>query len=485
MAGGSPTLYPLFRRLCTLFDGEGSTPMHHRTASRRSYLQTLRHCFCLTLLPLATLYLSTALAAHAQLNPNLMKYACGPANRMFATLSPTSRFTDTTAGFALVDSPAVEASSCTSDKPFFFSVPVPEGNYRITVVLGGPQASVTTVRAEGRRLMLEKIPTKPDESITKTFDTNVRYPEISGDPNNKVKLKDRELGILNWDHKLTLEFNGDHPSVRSIDIEPIDKLTKSGTIQDEPVLYLAGDSTVVDQYYEPWAAWGQMLPRFFLPGIVIANHAESGETTKSFVGEHRLAKIMTTMKPGDYLFIQFAHNDMKPGAVSLEDYRKLLTDFIAQARAKGATPVLVTAMNRRTFDDAGHITNSFGPYPDAMREVAAQQKVTLIDLNAMSKTLFEAMGPEGTLKAFMHYPADSFPGQTAAIEDDTHFNSYGAYELARCIVHGIREANLPLTKFLDPTIPDFNPAHPDPQSDFHLPFTPILHPGDPTKVGQT
>ncbi len=103
----------------------------------------------------------------------------------------------------------------------------------------------------------------------------------------------------------------------------------------------------------------------------------------------------------------------------------------------------------------------------------------------MSKILFEAMGPEGTLKAFMHYPENSFPGQTAAISDDTHFNSYGAYELARCIVRGIREANLPLAKFLDPTIPDFNPAHPDAQSDFNLPFTPILIKTDPTKVGQT
>ena len=324
--------------------------------------------------------------------------------------------------------------------------------------------------------MLDKIRSGSNDSVTRTFDTNVRYPEINGDPDDKVHLKPRELGILNWDHKLTLEFNGDHPSVRSIDIEPI---------PDEPVIYLAGDSTVVDQYYEPWAAWGQMLPRFFLPGIVIANHAESGETTKSFIAEQRLFKIMTTIKPGDYLFIQFAHNDMKPGAVPLDEYKKLLIDYIAQTRVKGATPVLVTPMNRRTFDDAGKVTNSFGGYPDAVREVAAQQKVALIDLNAMSKTLFEAMGPEGTLKAFMHYPAGSFPGQTAAISDDTHFNSYGAYELARCIVHGIREANLPLAKFLDPTVPDFNPAHPDPQPDFHLPFTPILLNSDPTKVGQT
>jgi lysophospholipase L1-like esterase len=458
--------------------------MHHRNTDARGLLQRRRHPFLLTLLPLAALYLSTVLDAHAQpgappqapFNPNLMKYACGPANRMFATLSPTSRFTDTTAGFDLLDSPTVQAGFCTSDKPFFFSVPIPEGSYRVTVVLGGPQPSVTTVRAEGRRLMLAKIRAGANDSVTKTFDTNVRYPEINGDPEDKVKLKPRELGILNWDHKLTLEFNGDHPSIRSIDIEPI---------PNEPVIYLAGDSTVVDQYYEPWAAWGQMLPRFFLPGIVIANHAESGETTKSFVAEQRFFKIMTTIKPGDYLFIQFAHNDMKPGAVPIDEYKKLLISYITQTRTKGATPVLVTSMNRRTFDDAGHITDSLRPYPDAMREVAAQQKVALIDLNSMSKTLFETMGPEGTLKAFMHYPENSFPGQTAAISDDTHFNSYGAYELARCIVRGIREANLPLTKFLDPTIPDFNPAHPDAQSDFNLPFTPILIKTDPTKVGQT
>jgi lysophospholipase L1-like esterase len=427
--------------------------------------------------PTLAIFATLTIASHAQApNLALMKYACGPANRMFATLSPTSRFTDTTAGFDLIASPEIAGNSCTSDKPFFFSVAIPEGNYRVTVILGGPQASVTTVRAEGRRLMLEKVPTEPNASLTRSFDTNVRYPEIAGNPANVVKLKDREQGILNWDHKLTLEFNGDHPSVRSISIEPI---------PNEPTIYLSGDSTVVDQYYEPWAAWGQMLPRFFLPGVVIANHAESGETTRSFVTEKRLDKIMSTIKTGDYLFIQFAHNDMKPGAVSLDDYKRLLADYIAQTRAKGATPVLVTSMNRRTFDDSGHITNSFGGYPDAMREVAAQQKVALIDLNAMSKTLFETLGPEGSIKAFMHYPANAYANQPKAIDDDTHFNSYGAYELARCIVHGIRESNLPIAKLLDPAVPDFNPAHPDPQPDFHLPATPILIKADPTKVGQT
>src|ERR1700719_4554527 len=130
MSGRSPTLYPLFRRLCPLFDGEGSTPMYHRNTSHRSSIRTPRHRFYLTLLPLAALYFSPALTAHAhsesQLNPNLMKYACGPANRMFATPPPPSRFTDTPAGFDLVASPAINDKSCTSDKPFFFSVPIPE-----------------------------------------------------------------------------------------------------------------------------------------------------------------------------------------------------------------------------------------------------------------------------------------------------------------------------------------------------------------------
>src|SRR5580692_9733028 len=183
-------------------------PLYHRNTRRRGPQRKQNHPSSLTLLLIPALYLSTALTANAQppapFNPNLMKYACGPANRMFATLSPTTRFTDTTAGFDLLPSPEVTGKACTSNEPFFFSVPVPEGNYRITVVLGGPQASVTTVRAEGRRLMLEKIATQADASVSLSFDTNVRYPEIqgkpAGTPATQVKLKPRELGILNWDH---------------------------------------------------------------------------------------------------------------------------------------------------------------------------------------------------------------------------------------------------------------------------------------------
>jgi lysophospholipase L1-like esterase len=216
-----------------------------------------------------------------------------------------------------------------------------------------------------------------------------------------------------------------------------------------------------------------MLPRFFYPGIVVANHAESGETIRSFLDEQRLAKILSLIQPGDYLIIQFGHNDQKPSGVPLDAYRTLLIETIGKIRAKGANPVLVTSVNRRTFDSEGRITNSLLPYTEAVREIAASQHVALIDLNAMSKTLFEAMGPETSMKAFMHYPANAYPNQTEPISDDTHFNSYGAYELARCVVRGVRDAKLPIAEFLDEKVGNFDPSTPDPQPYFHLPATPI------------
>ena len=414
--------------------------------------------------------LAIAIASPAQ------TFVCGKSHTGGTLLTAGSIYSATAPGFDLQTLPQIDSRSCSSEKPFFFSVALPEGSYRVTVKLGGAQPSTTTIWAEARRLMLEKVAVKADGSVTRKFDVNVRVPAIAGDVSRTVHLKPREVGNLNWDTKLTLEFNGNHPSFRELRIEPIQETT----------IYLAGDSTVVDQDVEPWAAWGQMLPRFFRPGVVVANHAESGETTRSFVTEQRLAKVMSLIKPGDYLFIQFAHNDQKPNAVSLDDYRKLLADFIAQARARGATPVLVTSMNRRTFDAEGKITNSLAGYPGAMREVAAQQHAALIDLNAMSKALFEALGPEGTLRAFMHYPAKSFPNQNEAISDDTHFNGYGAYELARCVVHGIRQAKLPLRKFLTNDLSDFNPAAPDSVDTFSLPATPIPpKTANVTKIPQT
>ncbi|GAC1421818.1 MAG: rhamnogalacturonan acetylesterase [Acidobacteriaceae bacterium] len=427
---------------------------------------------------------NVALAATSGALVRRVSFTCAAAKRGQTQLVATSRFTANSAGFDLNTTPTVTGGSCTStatDQPFFFSIPVPEGNYRVTVQFGGSADSTTTVRAEARRLYIEKLPIPAGKTLTRTLDVNVRtaqFPLPDGSPSH-VRLKQREIGNLDWDDKLTLEFNGINPSVRTITIEPLTGPTA------EPVVYLAGDSTMVDQDVEPWASWGQMLPRFFNTGVVIANHAESGESATSFLSEQRFAKIMSLIKPGDWFFVQFAHNDQKI-ANGLPRYTEIMTDFITQVRAKGATPVIVTSMHREAFDDAGQIRDTLGGYPQASRQIAADSRTALIDLNAMSKTLFETMGPgpSGADRAFMKFAAGSYPGVESPINDSTHFNNYGAYELARCIVHGIREAKLPLARFLDPSVPDFDPVHPDAFANFHLPYTPMQKPEDTTKIPQ-
>jgi lysophospholipase L1-like esterase len=406
-------------------------------------------------------------------------FACGQGKNGGRSLFADTLYSETSAGWDLKTAPKVDNGTCSSDKPFFFSIPVPEGNYRVKILFGGPAETVVTVRAEARRLMLEKVAVKANGTLERIFDVNVRVPEFLNPDGtaNRVRLKQREFGNLDWDNKLTLEFNGANPSFHAFSITPIES-------HDDVVVYLAGDSTMVDQDSEPWASWGQQLPRFFLPGVVIANNAESGETSASFQGELRFAKIMSVIKTGDFFFMQFNHNDQKPGAVPLDKYKEILTSFVTQVRAKNAIPVIVTAQHRRSFDATGHITNSLGDYPAAARQVAADTHTYLIDLTAMSEVLFNAMGDEGSKHAFMYFPANTFPGQNNAYADNTHFNGYGAYELARCIVNGIRENKMYIAAHIDPTVPNLDPAKPDPFATFSLPQTPSQRKEDPTQIPQ-
>jgi len=279
----------------------------------------------------------------------------------------------------------------TSIKPFFFAVDLPEGNYNVKVIMGDNEGeSITTVKAESRRLMLEKVHTAAGKFETRVFTTNVRYSTIHN--NEEVKLESSEQGHHDWDRKLTIEFNNSSPCICALEITRVENAT---------TVYLAGNSTVTDQQYEPWAAWGQMLPRFFKSGkISVANHAASGETLKSFIAENRLKKILAGIKPGDYLFIQFGHNDQKPQnsdyVKPFTGYKELLKLFISEVRKHNAIPVLVTPMLRRNFDDNGKIINTHGDYPEAMRQTAREENVALIDLHQMSKILYEAMGTEGS-----------------------------------------------------------------------------------------
>jgi lysophospholipase L1-like esterase len=343
-------------------------------------------------------------------------------------------------------SDALTSDFCTSDKPFQFSVALPEGNYRITVTLGDPDGeSSTTIKAELRRLMMEKVHTARGQFATRTFTVNIRTPKIAGGGEVSLKPRERTSEAAAWDDKLTLEFNGPRPCLCALEIVRADDL---------PTVYLLGDSTVCDQPLEPWNSWGQMLPRFLTADVVVANHAESGEALKSSLGARRLEKIWSTMKSGDYLFVQFGHNDMKDRATNaLAVYKSNLKLLVAETRKKGGIPVLVTSMER----SGGVDRPTLGDYPATVRDVAREDKVALIDLNAMSVVFYKALGPDKLMKAF---------------QDATHHNNYGSYELAKCVVQGIKGSGLGLAQYIVADFKGFDPARPDPVEEFSMPASP-------------
>ncbi len=331
-----------------------------------------------------------------------------------------------------------------------FSVRLPDGNYRVHV-RAEPAGSLRKILAEQRRLMVE------DGCTECSFVVNLRSAALPALPENaaggtEVRLKPREIGSATWDDRLSIEFLPGATGLRSISIEPV----------EIPTLYLAGDSTVTDQAQAPNASWGQMLPRFLGAGLAVANHAESGESLKSFLSGLRLDKLLSTLRAGDWVMIQFAHNDQKTQwpqthADAATTYPAYLRAYIAEIRRRGGTPILVTSPERRNFDARGRIVPTLEKYPDAMREVARTERTALIDLNAMSIAFYEALGPQAAARAF----ADDG-------RDRTHHNEYGAYSLARMVIEGVRAADAALlaglASHLAPDAGRFDPAHPDPPS---------------------
>lgn len=347
----------------------------------------------------------------------------------------------------------------------FFSLRVPDGNYRVTVLIGSrKRAAETTVRAESRRLFIENLTTKKGEFKEVAFTVNKRSPYIN--ERQSVRIKEREKTKLDWDDRLTLEFAGPNSAVAAVRIEP-----DSAAV----TIFLCGNSTVVDQDYEPWASWGQMITRWFGPEVAIANFAESGETASTSIAANRLAKALSMMHKGDYLIVEFGHNDQKQrfaGAGAYYNFATALKTFVDEARQRGATPVFATPTQRRNFKD-GRIQESHGDYPEAMRWVAGREQVPVVELHEMTRTLFETLGEEGSKKALVHYPPHTFPGQSREMRDNTHFNPFGAYEVARCVIEGLKSAGLPVVKYVRPDYKAYDPAAPDDPAAFRWTQSPF------------
>jgi lysophospholipase L1-like esterase len=224
----------------------------------------------------------------------------------------------------------------------------------------------------------------------------------------------------------------------------------------EPItVYLAGDSTCANKQADkrPETGWGEMFQQHFKEGKVkVDNRALNGRSTRSFIAEGHWQKILDALKKGDYVFIQFGHNDEKEGTdryASPADYRKNLIKFIEEVRAKKATPVLLTPVMRRRFNEKGEFYDTHGEYPGVVRAVAAEYKTPLLDLHRETEKILKAKGPEWSSKLFLHLKPGENPNYPKGVEDNTHFSPEGARYVADLVYHEIWQIKLPLRKYLN------------------------------------
>lgn len=220
-------------------------------------------------------------------------------------------------------------------------------------------------------------------------------------------------------------------------------------------IFIAGDSTAANcpPHEAPMMGWGQVAAECFTDKVEIINAAKGGRSSNSFIEEGLLDQIWEKISPGDYLFIQFGHNDQKHfGTEPWTTYPYYLTQYIDGARERGALPVLLTSVQRRTFGEGGLIKNSLGDYPASMKELADKKDVPLIDIWAKTKRLYESYGPERSIELFTWFAPGENANYPDGIQDNTHFCETGAREVARLVAQGIEELNLPLKAYIKEAI---------------------------------
>ncbi|XEC94550.1 fibronectin type III domain-containing protein [Paenibacillus tarimensis] len=308
-----------------------------------------------------------------------------------------------------------------------FLIDLPAGDYTVTVIAGDAlEATDVGVVAE---------------TIQKVQTTAVAAGEFM----------ERTFDIALVDGQLNLSFTGAAPKLNGLVIAKLPERTP-GT---KPMAYIAGDSTVqtYDPYWRPQAGWGQMIQRFFTSDVTFDNQSIGGRSSKSFIVEGRLDNILRAIKPDDYFLIQFGHNDAtisRPERyASPADYKEYLRTYVTGTRQRGATPILVTPMGRRSYNsETGKFNVSFPEYVEKMKELAAEMDVALVDLSALSVAYYDSIGPEGTLSVFLHVPPNMYQAFPNGIADNTHFQEYGAIQLARLLSGGIRQLNLPLAAYV-------------------------------------
>jgi lysophospholipase L1-like esterase len=226
--------------------------------------------------------------------------------------------------------------------------------------------------------------------------------------------------------------------------------------EENIIIYMIGDSTMADKPNpdtNPERGWGQMLPLFFNEHVTIRNFAVNGRSTKSFIHEGRWDAVVKELKPGDYVFIQFGHNDQKVADSArytnpFTGYRRNLMKFVNETREKGAIPVLFSSIVRRKFNEHGVLEDTHGVYPYIMRNVADEMDVPFIDLQLKSEDLVLSLGDEGSKELYLWVEPHKYEMYPDGKQDNTHFTEKGATAMARLAVEGLKETNPDLAKYI-------------------------------------
>ena len=229
--------------------------------------------------------------------------------------------------------------------------------------------------------------------------------------------------------------------------------------KNKTTIYLAGDSTMSQKAIAayPETGWGMPFSYFFDSTIQVDNKAKNGRSTRTFISENLWKPIVENLKKGDYVFIQFGHNDESKEKTdrytSPEEYKDNLKKFVEDTRNKGAIPVLLTPVSRRQFDSLGKVKETHLIYSAAVREVAKNLKVVLIDMDTKSRELYQEFGPDNSKLLFLQLTPGEHPNYPAGKNDNTHFNELGARKIAQIVLHEIK-MNLPdLALHIRPPLP--------------------------------
>lgn len=342
--------------------------------------------------------------------------------------------TQVTSQYRSSNSDPLRADWCTvstNRTPFYLDLT--NGHYFVSVLAGDASTNRTilAIRANGA----------PEGSVNQPAGkyTQITFPiEIS-------------------DNRLRLEFIGSSANVCAVTVTPDNS-------PHVPTIFVAGDSTAAAYAYTlyPLTGWGDRLKNYLTTDVAVEDDAVAGTSSRDFVDRGYLALIASRLRPGDYLFISFGINDRYSDARHTDPattYKAYLRLYVNAARQHGAIPVLVAEQTMRTYDPYGRFYNNIGGYPQAMRDLAPEINVPLIDLNAKSIHLFDAVGVAATGNMFMFFAAGLYPGWPNGDSDYIHFQDRGATALGKQVVDGIRELNLPIAKYVVPTpVPAVRPV---------------------------